>query len=115
MSVTLRHTSTAGEARRVRARRLARLTGVIVAIIGAAVTGAHHSAMSGSSEFGQATGSPERGAGFDADAAMRWAERLASIEMRGRRTGTPDGDLAAKLVADEFRAAGLEAAGDGGA
>ena len=112
MSVTLRHTKTAGETRRVGARRLARLMGVIVAIIGAAVTGAHHSVMSGSSELGQAAGSPERGAGFDADAAMRWAERLASIEMRGRRTGTPDGDLAAKLVADEFRAAGLEAAGD---
>jgi hypothetical protein len=34
--------------------------------------------------------------------------------MRGRRSGTPDGDRAATLIADEFRAAGLEPAGDAG-
>jgi peptidase M28-like protein len=48
------------------------------------------------------------------DAAQKWAERLAATEMRGRRTGTPDGDRAARIIADEFRAAGLEPAGEAG-
>ena len=55
--------------------------------------------------------------GADADAASRWfahVEYLASDDMRGRETGSPEHRKAADYVADEFARAGLEPAGIAG-
>lgn len=49
---------------------------------------------------------------FDSRRAHEWVEALASDELEGRRTGTPGGDEAARLVVEGFREAGLEPAGD---
>jgi hypothetical protein len=54
-------------------------------------------------------------ADFDSAHAMRWVQRLGSPDLGGRRTGTPDGERAAEMVIEGFRAAGLEPAGDAGA
>ena len=51
------------------------------------------------------------------DPAARWfahVETLASDEMRGRETGSPEHRKAAEYVADRFKAAGLEPAGTAG-
>ena len=88
------------EGRRPCARSLAHASGLVVLASGLVFTSANLPRQ----PYTGSTG----------DAAQKWAERLAAPEMRGRRSGTPDGDRAAKLIADEFRAVGLEPAGDAG-
>jgi hypothetical protein len=51
---------------------------------------------------------------FDSRAATAWVERLASQEMKGRRSGTQEGDRAAQIIAAEFKRLGLVPAGDQG-
>ena len=58
-----------------------------------------------------------RGAEGDAEQGRRWREHvefLASDAMRGRQTGSPEHLKAAEYVAAQFKALGLEPAGDGG-
>jgi hypothetical protein len=52
----------------------------------------------------------------DADTRAWWkiAEHLSSDAMEGRDTGSPGHQRASQWVADQFRAAGLKPAGDGG-
>jgi hypothetical protein len=45
---------------------------------------------------------------------LEHVKTLASDEFAGRGTGEPGGDMAARYVADAFREAGLEPAGEGG-
>src|SRR4051812_2980150 len=45
---------------------------------------------------------------INAKEVLRIEGTLASDEMRGRRTGTPDIDKAALFIADEFKKAGLQ-------
>ncbi len=51
---------------------------------------------------------------FDADRMMRDVQRLADPGLAGRGLGTPGLDAAAEYIAEQFRAAGLEPAGDPG-
>jgi hypothetical protein len=51
---------------------------------------------------------------FERDAYMRHVRFLASDDLEGRGNGTPELDRAADYVAEQFRAAGLEPAGDAG-
>ena len=50
-----------------------------------------------------------------ADRLKQHVEFLASPEMKGRATGTPEDTRAARYVADEFKKYGLKPAGDNGA
>jgi len=49
---------------------------------------------------------------FNAERAMADIEYLASPELKGRRTGTPEIELAAEYIAGEFREWGLQPAGE---
>src|SRR5213594_517675 len=51
---------------------------------------------------------------FRTDAYLRHVKYLASDELAGRGNGTPELDRAAEYIAGQFRASGLEPAGDGG-
>ena len=51
---------------------------------------------------------------FRPDAYLRHVKYLASDELAGRGNGTPELDRAAEYIAGQFRASGLEPAGDGG-
>ncbi len=53
-------------------------------------------------------------AAFDSAAAMDSVEILAAEALKGRLAGTPGADTAAEAIADAFRSAGLQPAGDDG-
>ncbi|MEQ9563134.1 MAG: M28 family metallopeptidase [Woeseiaceae bacterium] len=53
-------------------------------------------------------------AGISAESLTAHLDYLASDELRGRMTGTPDYDAAAEYVANQYAGLGLEAAGEDG-
>jgi Zn-dependent M28 family amino/carboxypeptidase len=53
--------------------------------------------------------SPQDTQGASRSGLMAHVRFLASIELRGREAGTPQADIAARYLAEQFRAAGLEA------
>jgi hypothetical protein len=53
-------------------------------------------------------------AGISAASLTAHLDFLASDELRGRMTGTPDYDAAAEYVAQQYAGLGLEAAGEDG-
>jgi len=68
--------------------------------------------MEGTGPWGQYKGGAEL---FNAERAMTDIRYLVSSELKGRRTGTAEIELAAEYIAREFEKAGLQPAGEMGA